>query len=283
MAGTSMAAPHVSGIAALVASVAPTPLSPTGLRTRILTRGAALAPTAGKTVTGRLANAWRSIDVTGPVALPVNRHGINVGSIVGSSVSTTLVWPAATDDMSGVASYALRRRLGSGPWSTVASGLTVRSAKQPLTFGTLTRFGVSARDGVGNVGAPADAPAVRAVLLQDGTSLAQYDGIWSTVTSTTASNGKLHATTRTGASVEFRTTARAIGIVARKRPGNGQAKVYVDGAYVQTIDLNGTTTQARVVVFNRSWPTNGVHTVKLVAVGTAGRPRVEIDAFAILR
>jgi hypothetical protein len=165
----------------------------------------------------------------------------------------------------------------------VASGLTGRSAKQSLTFGTPTRFGVSARDRVGNVGAPADAPAVTAVLLQDGTTLARYGGTWSTLASPTASNGKLHVTTQAGASVEFRTTARAIGIVARKRPGNGRAKVYVDGAYVQTIDLSRATAQSRVVVFNRSWPTNGVHTVKLVAVGTPGRPRVEIDAFAILR
>jgi hypothetical protein len=38
-----------------------------------------------------------------------------------------------------------------------------------------------------------------------------------------------------------------------------------------------------VVVFSASWSTNGVHSVKLVVVGTAGRPRVEVDAFPILR
>ena len=42
--------------------------------------GVPLAATAGKTATGRLVNALRAIDVVGPVAAPIDRHGINVGS-----------------------------------------------------------------------------------------------------------------------------------------------------------------------------------------------------------
>jgi hypothetical protein len=103
------------------------------------------------------------------------------------------------------------------------------------------------------------------------------------VSASSASNGKLHSSTRTGASVEFKTTARAISVVGRKGPANGKAKVYVDGAYVQTIDFYRSSTQYRVVVFNKSWSTNGVHSVKLVVAGTSGHPRVEVDAFPILR
>ena len=95
--------------------------------------------------------------------------------------------------------------------------------------------------------------------------------------------GKLHASTRAGASVEFKTTARAIAIVGRKGPNSGKAKIYVDGVYVQTIDLYRSSTQSKVVVFNKSWSTNGLHSVKLVVVGTSGRPKVEVDAFPILR
>jgi hypothetical protein len=237
----------------------------------------------GTTVTGRLLNAWRSVDVVGPVAQPVDRQGINVGSIVGSTVSTTLIWPAATDAMSTVASYVVKRRVGGAGWTTVASSTTARSLKQTLAFGAGYRFGVAARDVLGNLGAQADAPSISATLLQDGTSLARYAGSWSTATSASASNGKLHTTTRAGASVEFRTSARAIAVVGRKGPGRGQAKVYVDGVYVQTIDLYRSSIQSRVVVFGKSWSTSGVHSVKVVAVGTTGRPRVDIDAFVILR
>jgi subtilisin family serine protease len=280
--GTSMAAPHVTGVAALGLSVAPS-LSTAALKSRILTRGVTLPGVVGKTVTGRLVNAMRVADAVGPTALPVDRHGINVGSIIGSSVSTTMAWPPATDQHSGVSSYVVRRRVGSGSWTILASALTTRSFKVALPFNTATQFGIAGRDGVGNVGPQAVAPTVNAVLLQDGTSLAKYSGTWSLVSSSSASNGKLHASTRSGASVEFKTTVRAIAVVGRKGPGNGQAKVYVDGAYVQTINLYRSSTQSKVVVFNKSWTSNGVHSVKLVVVGTAGHSRVEVDAFPILR
>ncbi len=280
--GTSMAAPHVSGVAALVASGLTGAPTPAILKTRILTRGTSLASMAGRTVTGRLLNAWRAVDIVGPVALPVARHGFNVGVSVSTTVSTTLVWPPATD-VSGVASYVVKRRIGSGAWSTVASAVPTGQLKQTLTIGSGYRFGIAGRDGVGNVGPQADSPAVTASLFQDATSLAKYAGAWSTVASSSASGARLHRTTRTGASVTFTTSLRAVAVVARKHATNGQAKVYVDGAYVQTINLYRSSPQSKIVVFNKSWPTNGVHTVKVVAVGTAGHPGVDIDAFAILR
>ncbi|MGH2477018.1 MAG: S8 family serine peptidase, partial [Candidatus Limnocylindrales bacterium] len=281
-AGTSMAAPHVSGVAALVASVMSGAPTPAALKSRILGRGTSLASMAGTTVTGRLLNAWRAVDIVGPTALPVARQGFNVGVSVGTTVSTTIVWPPATDP-SGVASYVVRRRVGSGGWSTVASSVPTGKLVQTLKIGTGYRFGIAGRDRVGNVGPQADSPTVTALLLQDATSLARYAGRWSTVSSTTASNGRLHRSTRAGSSVEFRTSLRAVAVVGRKNSTNGQAKVYVDGAYVQTINLYRSSTQSKTVVFNKSWPTNGVHSVKLVVVGTAGHPGVDIDAFAILR
>ena len=281
-AGTSMAAPHVSGVAALVASGLTGAPSPATLKTRILTRGTALASMAGRTVTGRLLNAWRAVDVVGPVALPVERQGFNVGVSVGTTVSTTLVWPPATDP-SGVASYVVTRRIGSGAWSTVANAVTTGKLKHSLTIGSAYRFGIAGRDRVGNVGPPAVSPPVTASLFQDATSLAKYAGTWSTVASSSASGGRLHRTTRAGASVTFTTSLRAVAIVGRKNATNGQAKVYVDGAYVQTINLYRSSPQSKIVVFNKSWPTTGVHSVKVVAVGTAGHPGVDIDAVAILR
>jgi hypothetical protein len=37
------------------------------------------------------------------------------------------------------------------------------------------------------------------------------------------------------------------------------------------------------VVFNTSWNSTAIHSVKLVAVPVSGRPRLDIDAFAFLR
>ena len=282
-AGTSMAAPHVSGVAALAAGAAADPLAPTALKALVLGRGTGLAATAGKTVTGRLVNALRVVDTTGPTALPVHRHGINAGTVIGSTVSAIVSWAAASDDHTGVASYVVRRRIGTGSWTTVDSVVTERLLKLPMTFGAVTQFAIAARDGAGNVGPQAESPAVKATLLQEGTSLARYVGSWSSTRSSTASNGTMRTSTRAGASVEFKRDARAIAVVGRQGPTSGKARVYVDGVYVQTIDFYRSTSRAKVVVFSRSWPSPGVHSVKLIVSGTSGRPRVDIDAFAVIR
>jgi len=280
--GTSMAAPHVAGVAALALSVAPG-LTTAALKDRVLGRGTILPGVVGKTLTGRIVDAMRVADVNGPTSSPIERHGINVGSVVGTSLSTTMVWPPATDDHSGVASYIVRKRVGTGSWTILASTLSTTSFKASLPIGVTSQFGVAARDGAGNVGPQAASPPITAVLLQDGSSLAHYTGTWSAVSSSTASNGKLHSSTRAGASVTFGTTARAIAVVGRLGPTEGAAKVYVDGVFVRTVDFPRSTSQSKVVVFNTSWSANGPHSVKVVVVGTAGHPRVDIDAFAILR
>ncbi len=279
--GTSMATPHVSGVAALALSALSGTLTPAQLKSRVLSTGAPLAATATKTVTGRLVNALQAIDHTGPIAKPIDRYGINVGSIIGTGVSTTMVWPAATDNLSGVASYLIRRSLNGGPSSVLASSVTARSYKVAMTFGTRNRFQLFARDRAGNLGPGALGPIVTASLVQDGTSLAKYSASWSTVSISSASNGKLHRSSTNGASVEFKTSARAIAIVGRRSPLNGKARVYVDGHLFATIDLRRSTAQSKVVVFNTSWTTAAVHSVKLVVIGGTGR--VEVDAFAFLR
>ncbi len=279
--GTSMAAPHVSGVAALALSVMATTPTPVALRARILGSGVSAPLTAGQTATGRLVNAWRALDVAGPIVSPINRYGINVGSTIGSTVSTTMTWPAATDDLSGVKSYLIKRSLNGGAFATTTTGITTRSAKGSLTFGTPTSFELFARDGAGNYGAGAIGPTVRAFLLQDGTIRARYSGGWSSLSVSGASNGHLHRSSRGGSTVTFTTTARAIGVVGRRGPLNGKARVYVDGVYRSTINLRKSSVQSKVVVFNTSWTSTSTHSVKLVVVGGSGR--VEIDAFAFLR
>jgi hypothetical protein len=282
-AGTSMAVPHVTGVAALYAGTVTDPVTPSLLKSLVLTRANTLAPTVGKTVTGRLVNAWRAADMAGPTAQAISSHGITAGTIVGSTVGTTLSWPAATDDHSGVPSYVVRRRIGSGAWTVLAGTLTTRSFKASMAFGTPTQFAVSGRDGAGNVGVQAVSPAVTATLYQERTSLARYSGRWTNTTSSTASHSNLRTSTQAGAWVEFKRDAKSIAIVGRQGPTSGKAKVYVDGVYAATIDLYRSTSRSRVVLFSRAWSTPGVHTVKLFVSGTAGRPRVDIDAFGVLR
>jgi subtilisin family serine protease len=285
MNGTSMAAPHVTGVAALVGGRLPAVLDdPMRLKAIILGTGTPLASTKGLTVTGRLVNAYRALDSVAPSAVGVTRHGINGGTVISATtVSTTMTWPAATDDLSGVASYWLMRSANGGSWGTVNAAATTRSARRDFVFGTEYRFRLRARDHAGNVGAAVDGPAVKASLVQEATSLAAYTGTWTNTASATASGGRLRTSSRAGSSVEFAFVGRAIGIVAPKGNTRASVKVYVDGVYTQTVSLYRSTTQSRVVVFAKSWETTGPHRVKLVTASTSGRTRVDIDGAVILK
>jgi subtilisin family serine protease len=281
--GTSMAAPHVSGVAALIDSVV-SGLTPAQVKSRILSRGTTLSSLVGTTVSGRLVNAARVLDTAGPTALPVSRHEIRLGSLVGTTVSSTIVWPFVTDTESQVASYAVRRRVAGGAWSTIASGLTGRTLITPLTLSTQTQFAIVATDTVGNVGPAAESAAVTPTLYQEKTSLATYTGRWTNTISSTASNRNLRTSTQAGASVTFRRSGiAAVAVVGRQGPTSGRASIYVDGVLVTTIDTVRSVARNKVVLFSKWWPTAGTHTVKVVVAGTAGRPRIDIDGFAVIR
>jgi hypothetical protein len=70
--------------------------------------------------------------------------------------------------------------------------------------------------------------------------------------------------------------------VAYKGPSRGSAQVFVDGVLKATVNLNASSTVARPQVYAFNWSTNGAHTIKVVVVGTAGHPRIDVDAFVRL-
>jgi subtilisin family serine protease len=277
--GTSMATPHVTGVAALILSKASSPMTATALRSQVLATGMPLPQASCYSSTGRIPNAYRAVTSAGPTAMPPCRWTFASGSGVGSSISSTLSWQPATGSFSG-GRYVVLRRRGSGSWSTIATQ-SGRSIRQSLTFGTTYRYAVRTRASNGSLGPLAYGQPLEARLFQEGTSLARYSGSWRSVTSSSASGGKLRMSTQAGAYVDFKRAAMAIAVVGRRGPTSGQAKVYVDGVLASTIDLRRTSSQNRVVLFSRSWTTVATHTVRVVVVGTTGRPRIDIDGFAV--
>lgn len=59
--------------------------------------------------------------------------------------------------------------------------------------------------------------------------------------------------------------------------------MWIDGQKVADVNLYSKTTQWRRTVFNTSWATSGTHTLEVRVSGTAGRPRVDVDAFIVIR
>jgi len=57
----------------------------------------------------------------------------------------------------------------------------------------------------------------------------------------------------------------------------------VDGIYKGTFSPSTAPTVYRQLSYQFSWSTAGNHSIKVVVVGTAGHPRVDVDAFVVLK
>jgi ribosomal protein L19E len=75
-----------------------------------------------------------------------------------------------------------------------------------------------------------------------------------------------------------------VRIVAARCAACGKFTVWLDGRRVATVDTHASTTNLRQLVYSRSISaTPGKHTLRLVVLGTAGRPRVYLDGIGTLK
>jgi len=211
-----------------------------------------------------------------PVSVPY------AGSTLGTSTAPIRTsWSAS--DPCGIAAYTLERRLNGASWAVqVLSSSTSTALVQSLTFGASYRYVQKATDGAGNTSGWSYGPTFEPLLSQDSSSAVSYSAGWVRVANSLASGGSLAYSTAAGAAATFHFTGRAVSWVAALGSSRGQAKVYVDGVYRQTVNLYSATFVARRVVFAATWSVNGSHTIRIVNLGTAGHSRVDVDAFVRL-
>ena len=145
------------------------------------------------------------------------------------------------------------------------------------------RFEVRARDNAGQRRRLGRRPDDPAYLPQQTSTGITWKGAWTKVVDRRFSGGSVRFATGAGASATYAFTGRAIAWVTTLAPNRGAARVYVDGKLVATIDLASATTTFGRVAFARTWSTSGFHTIRIVVVGTAGHPRVDVDALEVLR
>ena len=201
---------------------------------------------------------------------------------LGASTATVRVsWPAATDD-DGVAGYQLQQRVNGGAWSTVATVATAGASNRSLTVGSTYQFRVVVDD-TGDSAVAAAGPPIRVLRYQETSSAVAYRGTWFRYSASSASGGRTKYTSRRGNWARFNFTGRGVAFVAPKGRTKGSAYVYIDGIRVKTVSLYSSTSRSRQVVYTKTWDTVGTHSIRVYVLGTRGRPRVDIDAFLILR
>jgi hypothetical protein len=231
--------------------------------------------------------AWRTsvahlgIDATVPTTPGTPTASIRTGSSIATTAPVTLTWSASTDAQTNVDRYSVTQSVDGGPF-VQASTVTTPTIGLSLLYGHTYQESITAIDAVGNRSAARTISFAGASITQQ--TAATTTGTWTTASSTAFSGGSAKYASVAGASASFTaSSARAIGIVVTRATTRGSFKVYVDGVLKTTVSSYGSPTAYRQILYQVSFATPGTHTVKIVVSGTSGHPRVDLDAFVVLR
>jgi hypothetical protein len=238
---------------------------------------------AGGTGQSYVSELYTPGDVVGP-AIGAPLASLRSGTTCScSSVPVRLAWTAVDNGGSGLGSYDVARSTNGGAYSSIASAITSTYLNTTLAVGSSYVFRVRGRDKAGNLSPWMYGPTIRPGVTQQTSTSISYYKTWSTATSSSYTGGSVKYQSTAGASASYTFSGRSIGYVARHSPGRGQVRIYVDGVLQTTFDLYFSTTTYRYVAYAKTWTTSGTHTIKIVVVGTSGRPRVDLDAFEVIR
>ena len=204
-------------------------------------------------------------------------------ALSGTAIPLALTWSGGDDTGgSGIARYELSRSVNGGSWVT-SSSMTTRAAFVTATSSGTVRYRVRAIDKQGNAGAWTYGLTLSPRLTQQTSSTVRFGGSWSTSSSTLYSGGSVRSASVAARSASYTFTGRSIALVTTKSRTRGKVKVYINGVYQGTVDLYRSTSLYRAVAWQKTWSSSSTRTIKLVVVGTSGRPRVDLDAFVVLK
>ncbi|MEU1125092.1 N-acetylmuramoyl-L-alanine amidase [Streptomyces sp. NPDC005899] len=210
-------------------------------------------------------------DRTAPVFSTKPNLSLRTGTVSTSAVPLTLKWKA-TD------AVQLRDVRLTAPVAKTY-GPTTTSASHTAKPAVANTWKMTAYDRAGN-GAAASV-AGTPVILQE--TSATKRGSWTTKSSSSYLGGKSLSSSTKGASLTWTFTGRSAAWVVSRASTSGQAQVYVDGVKAATVDLKSSTTKYRQAIWTKSWSASAKHTVKVVVVGTSGRPALTTDGLVYLK
>lgn len=224
---------------------------------------------SGKTTT--TAAATVVAETTPPTFSTKPGLALRTGTVNTTAVPLTLSWKA-TD------TTALKEVRLTAPVAATY-GPTVTSAAHTAKSGAATAWSLTAYDRAGNTGTAAVTGTP--VILQE--TSATKSGTWTAKSSASYLGGKSYTSSAKNASLTWTFTGRSVAWTVSRAATSGQANIYVDGTKVTTVDLKSATTKYRDAIWTKTWTSSAKHTVKIVVVGTSGRPTVTTDGLVYLK
>ena len=180
----------------------------------------------------------------------------------------------------------MQRSTDGGAYEAVSLPSDAATRALSLAPGHDYRFRVRATDDNGNTSSWHYGPRLVLEAIQETSSAIGYSptDAWRQQLLGSAYGGQVRFATAAGSTARLTFTGRSIAWVAPKSSTRGRADVLLDGTRVATVDLSSPRALARRMVYSANGLDPTVtHTLELEVLGTAGRPRVDVDAFVVLR
>ena len=203
------------------------------------------------------------------------------------AIPARLSW-AGSDATSGIARYQLLQSVNGGAWSRLAlPSATATSLDHWLGPGYAYRFALRGQDRAGNWSGWTYGPTLRVGAHQETSAAIAYTSGWTRGYVSGAYGSYVKHAAVAGPRARLTFTGRNVALVSNRAPNRGRAALYLDGAYVGTLDLYASTVQLRRIVYSRTFPSSGPHTLEVRPTGTrhpySTGTRVDLDAFVVLQ
>ncbi len=218
-----------------------------------------------------------------PVAAPPVASFVRGVRATLTSVPIRLSWPVA-DDQSPIVRYDLGEAVpGTEPAPVGSTPAVTRVATRVIPFATSRTYAVRALDAPGNLGAWAPAAPARVAVVREWASTVRRSSGWTRYASANALGGYAAMTTRAGATLRYTFTGRGIAVVGAMGPTRGRLQIRLDGVHVAYVSTYASKPGSRWVLHAMAVDPTRSHTLEVRALTTSSRPRVDIDAFLVLR
>lgn len=314
MSGTSMATPHVTGIAALVKSKYSN-YSITQIKNAIINNVTTLNSLSGKVSTGGMVDASKALGVTSsPTPDPnpnindipgiqysglsvsgyVSRNDSNVNNVYSINVNKGDVIEIDLRMESGDLDLALYDKsaisINSAHYIASSQGV-LKSEKITYTFDEEGTYYVRvwAYSGSGNYTLTIKNNKQLITLgtgsYEENRQELKYSVGWSTASNNSYSGGMIKYADTKGEYVEFKFNGTKIDLYASMNKVRGKADVYIDGIFDKTIDQYSSTDKNNTLVYSKSGLANGEHIIKVVVKGeknsNSTSTRISVDKFVV--
>jgi hypothetical protein len=202
-----------------------------------------------------------------------------VAGQLGRKVPVRLTWSSRAADVAG---YWLWKSVDGRRWRYVnRRDLWSDTADVRVRRGHSYRFLVHAFDAAGNASPAAVGYRFRVRVFQESNRAVSYRGSWAHVYRPAASAEHVSLARSSSGRSRLRFYGKAIAWVSPTSTDGGSASVFVDGNYVQRVDLTSAEPRERRVVFWHRFKRLGWHRIAVKPI--EGPVEVPVDAFVVLR